>query len=203
MSFKSYFSGFVAVLAMATNTAHADSKYAPANYQVDPMHSKVGFEIPHLVISTVEGRFTKFDGNIELAEKFDKSKVNVTVDMNSIDTGVQKRDDHLKSPEFFDVVKFPNMKFESTAVSGTPEDFKMTGNLTIKGITKKVVFDGKYLGSMKDGYGQDKTAFQAKTKINRKDFGLNWNKILEAGPTVGDEVTIDLRIQAAKIVAKK
>ena len=202
MSFKTSIACLAAVLALTT-TVHAESKYVAANYQVDPMHSKVGFEIPHLVISTVEGRFTKFDGNIELADKFDKSKVNVNVEIASVDTGVQKRDDHLKSPEFFDAAKFPSMKFESTAVSGTPEDFKMTGNLTIKGVTKKVVFDGKYLGSVKDGYGQDKTAFQAKTKINRKDFGLTWNKMVEAGPTVGDEVTIDLRIQAAKVVAKK
>jgi polyisoprenoid-binding protein YceI len=202
MSLKPILTGLVASL-LISSLAQAESKYVAANYQVDPMHSKVGFEIPHLVISTVDGRFTKFDGGIDLAEKFDKSKVNVTVDMSSIDTGVQKRDDHLKSPDFFDVAKHPNMKFESTAISGTPEDFKLTGNLTIKGVTKKVTFDGKYLGAVKDGYGQDKTAFQAKTKINRKDFGLTWNKMLEVGPTVGDEVTIDLRIQAAKTVAKK
>ena len=199
---KSVLTG-LAITLLISSFAQAQGKYTPANYQIDPMHSKIGFEIPHLVISTVEGKFTKYDGNIELAEKFEKSKVNVAVDMNSIDTSVQKRDDHLKSPDFFDVAKYPNMKFESTGVSGTPDNFKITGNLTLKGVTKKVVLDGKFLGAVKDGYGQDKTAFQAKTKISRKDFGLTWNKMVEAGPTVGDEVTIDLRIQAAKVVAKK
>ncbi len=202
MILKSLFTS-LALTVMISSLANAEVKYAPSSYQIDPMHSKIGFEIPHLVISTVEGKFTKYDGTVELADKFEKSKVNVVVDMNSIDTSVQKRDDHLKSPDFFDAAKFPNMKFESTGLTGTPDNFKMTGNLTIKGVTKKVVLDGKYLGSVKDGYGQDKTAFQAKTKISRKDFGLTWNKMVEAGPTVGDEVTIDLRIQAAKVVAKK
>ena len=202
MILKSLFTS-LALTMLISPMASAETKYAPASYQIDPMHSKVGFEIPHLVISTVEGRFTKYDGTIELADKFEKSKVNVVVDMNSIDTSVQKRDDHLKSPDFFDVVKYPTMKFESTGLSGTPENFKMTGSLTIKGVTKKVVLDGKYLGAVKDGFGQDKAAFQAKTKINRKDFGLTWNKMVEAGPTVGDEVTVDLRIQAVKSAAKK
>ncbi len=178
-------------------SALASGKYAPGVYQVDPMHSKVGFEIPHLVISTVEGKFDKYDGSIELADKFEKSKVSVNIDMSSIDTGVAKRDDHLRSPDFFDVAKHPSMKFESLSISGNSEKFKVTGNLTIKGVTRKVVLDGKYLGTVKDGYGNDKAAFQAKTKINRKDFGLTWNQMVEAGPAVGDEVTIDLRIQAA------
>lgn len=190
--------------ALFASPSFAGGKYAAGTYNVDPMHSKIGFEIPHLVISTVEGKFDKYEGSIELADKFEKSRVNVAIDMSSIDTGVAKRDDHLKSPDFFDIAKHPQMKFESTGISGSPENFKVTGNLTIKGVTKKVTLDGKYLGTVKDGYGNDKAAFQAKTKINRKDFGLTWNQMVEAGPAVGDEVTIDLRIQAAGAkVAKK
>lgn len=193
---KQIFTAFLTT-ALFVAPAGAAGKYAAGIYQIDPMHSKVGFEIPHLVISTVEGKFNKYEGSIELADKFEKSKVNVNIDIASIDTGVGKRDDHLRSADFFDAGKFPAMKFESTAVSGTPESFKVTGKLTIKGVTKKVVLDGKYLGTVRDGYGNDKAAFQAKTRINRKDFGLTWSQMVEAGPTVGDEVTIDLRIQAA------
>ena len=187
---------FAAVVAQAAGPA-----YQAGTYNLDPMHSKVGFEVPHLVISTVEGRFTKLGGDIQLGEKFEKSSVKVAVDTDSVDTGVAKRDDHLKSPDFFESKKYPQMKFESTEIAGTPETFKLTGNLTIKNVTKKVTFEGKYLGTVKDGYGNEKAAFNAKTKINRKDYGLTWNNAVEAGPVVGDEVTIDLKLQAAK--AKK
>jgi polyisoprenoid-binding protein YceI len=180
----------------------AQARYAPGSYQLDPAHSKVGFEIPHLVVSTVEGRFTKFDGQIDLAEPFAKSKANVSIDLHSIDTGEDKRDEHLRSPDFFDVKKFPKMTFVSSEFTGTPEAFKLTGNLTLHGVTRKVTLDGKYLGTVVDGYGNQKAAFAAKGKINRKDFGLTWSNIVEAGPVVGDEVTIDLRLQAARPLKK-
>lgn len=187
---------------LTTTTATADTKYQAGSYQVDPMHSKVGFEIPHLVISTVEGKFTQFDGKIELADQFKKSKVEANIDLNSIDTGVAKRDDHLRSPDFFDVKKHPKMIFKSTAIEGAPDSFKMTGDLTIHGVTRKVTFDSKYLGTVVDGYGNQKVAFQAKTVVNRKDFGLAWSSMVEAGPVVGDQVTIDLKIQAARPLEK-
>lgn len=192
----------IALALVLSFPALAQSKYAPGSYQVDPAHSKVGFEIPHLVISTVEGKFNTFSGTVDLAEKFEKSKVTMVAEIASIDTGVAKRDDHLKSPDFFDAKKNPQMKFVSTAVAGSPADFKLTGNLTIKGITKKVTFDAKYLGEVLDGYGNQKVAFSAKAKINRKDFGLNWSSVVEAGPVVGDEVSIDLRLQAARPAKK-
>lgn len=190
---------FTGVSAVAKKeAAKAPEKYSAGSYQIDAAHSKVGFEIPHLVISTVEGKFTKFDGTLELAEKFDQSKVNMTVDMTSIDTAQPKRDEHLKSPDFFDIAKHPTMKFESLSLKGKPESFKLTGNLTIKGVTKKVDFDAKYLGTVVDGYGNQKAAFTAKAKISRKEFGLTWNNVVEAGPVVGDQVTLDLRLQAGR-----
>jgi polyisoprenoid-binding protein YceI len=192
----------IAGLAFSTLSAMAQSKYAPGSYQLDPAHSKVGFEIPHLVVSTVEGRFTKFEGQIDLAEPLAKSKANVSVDLSSIDTGEDKRDEHLRSPDFFDVKKYPKMTFVSSEFIGTPESFKLTGNLTLHGVTKKVSLDGKYLGTVVDGYGNQKAAFAAKGKINRKDFGLTWSNMVEAGPVVGDEVTIDLRLQAARPMKK-
>lgn len=180
--------------------ASAKKAQAPAvgAYDVDVMHSKVGFEIPHLVISTVEGRFTQMSGEVQVAENFSKSSVNASVDMKSVDTAVKDRDDHLRSADFFDVEKHPKMSFKSTAVQGSPEKFKLVGDLTIKGVTKKVSFDAQYLGSAADAYGNVKAAFKATAKINRKDFGLTWSKMVEVGPVVGDEVTLTLNIQAAQ-----
>ena len=187
----------ILILSFAVS-AQAASKIEAGKYGIDPMHSKVGFEIPHLVISTVEGKFKAFSGTLVLDEKFEKSKLNADVDMTSIDTSVVDRDDHLKSPDFFDVAKYPKMTFTSTAITGKPEAFKLTGDLTVKDKTKKVTFTGKYLGTVKDAYGNTKAAFSATTKISRKEFGLSWSKMVEAGPVVGDEVTIELKIQAAK-----
>ena len=174
------------------------AKYDAGSYNIDQAHSKVGFEIPHLVISSVEGRFNKFDGVIVLDKDFQKSTFKSSVDVGSIDTGEKKRDDHLLSPDFFDAKKFASMTFVSSEVKGTPEGFKLTGDLTIKGVTKKVTFDSKFLGQVKDGYGNQKVAFHGTTKINRKDFGLTWSQAVEAGPIVGDTLEIVLSIQAGK-----
>jgi polyisoprenoid-binding protein YceI len=176
----------------------AGDSYTPGNYQLDAMHSKVGFEVPHLVISSVEGRFNEYQGDFTLAPKFTDSKLAVSIDSKSIDTAIQKRDDHLRGPDFFDVAKYPKITFKSKRIQGTPESFKVIGDLTMKGVTKEVVLDGKFLGSVKDGYGNLKAAFQANTQVHRKDFGLTWNNMVEAGPAVGDDVTISLKIQGAK-----
>ncbi|MGZ3652471.1 MAG: YceI family protein [Bdellovibrionota bacterium] len=196
---KSIFS----LLAFFAATTAFAADYRPGAYDLDAAHTKLGFEVPHLVISTVEGRFSKFSGKVDLAEKFEKSKFTVLVDTSSVDTGVTKRDDHLRSADFFDVQKFPEMKFESTEIKGKPESFKLTGNLTIHGVTKKVVFESKYLGAVNDGMGSQKVAFRGKTKINRKDFGLKWGAVMEAGPVVGDEVSLDLSVEAGHPADKK
>ncbi|MFZ3228952.1 MAG: YceI family protein [Pseudobdellovibrio sp.] len=190
-------------LFFALTATAAESKMAAGKYEVDAAHSSVAFEVPHLVISTVEGKFTKMEGTIDLNEKFEKSSVKATAEIASVDTGNEKRDGHLKSADFFDAAKNPKMSFESTELKGTPESFKLTGNLKIKTTTKKVTFEGKYLGSVKDGQGQEKVAFKATTKISRKDFGLTYGAMVEAGPVIGDEITITLKIQAAKVVATK
>ncbi len=179
---------------------------APAKagtYAIDQAHSTIGFDISHMVISSVDGRFKNFEGSITVADKFEKSNVKANVDVNSIDTGNGKRDEHLKSPDFFDVAKFSKMTFESTSIKGSPESFKMEGKLTLHGVTKPVTFDGKYMGAINDGMGNDKVAFTASAKINRKDFGLAWNKAIEAGPIVGDELTISIKIEAGHPAAKK
>ncbi len=183
---------------LVASVAVASTSYQPGKYEIDTAHSSVGFEVPHLVISSVEGKFTTFIGTIDLNKNLEKSKVEVTIDPKSIDTGNSKRDDHLRSADFFDVEKAPKMTFKSTSVKGTPDNFEIVGDLTMKGVTKKVTLKGKYLGTVKDGFGNEKTAFVAETQLNRKDFGLNWNSMVEAGPVVGDTVTVRLKIQAAK-----
>jgi len=167
-------------------------------YKIDPSHTKVGFEIPHLVISSVEGRFTTFDGELDLKEKFSESKVTATINIDSIDTANADRDNHLKSADFFDSGKYPKMTFKSKKIIGTSEKFKLIGDLTIKDKTKEVTFQGQFQGTVKDAYGNTKAAFQASTEINRQDFGLTWNKLVEAGPAVGNEVKITLKVQATK-----
>ncbi len=189
-------------LAVVTQT-QAATPIAAGKYNLDPMHSKVGFEVAHLVISSVEGKFKNFSGVLTVDDKFEKSKVEAEIDISSVDTSVKDRDDHLKSPDFFDAAKYPKMTFKSTSISGTPESFKLTGDLTLKGKTQKVTFTGSYKGSAVDGYGNTKAAFNASAKISRKEFGLTWNKLVEVGPVVGDEITIDLKLQGAKEVAKK
>lgn len=187
-----------AALLISSLSFAAANPYQPGKYEIDTAHSSVGFEVQHLVISSVEGKFNTFSGTIDLSDKIEKSKVDVTIDPKSIDTGNNKRDDHLRSADFFDVEKAPKMSFKSTSVKGTLDNLEITGNLTMKGVTKKVTLKGKFLGNVKDGFGNEKVAFVADTEINRKDFGLNWNSMVEAGPVVGDKVTVRLKIQAAK-----
>lgn len=173
-------------------------------YQIDPTHSKIGFEIPHLVISSVEGSFNQFRGTIDLNEqRFSRSKVNASIDVKSISTGVKKRDNHLLSKDFFEATKYPKMTFKSHKIKGNKSKFKLTGDLTIKDKKRRVTFDGKFLGTVKDGYGNLKAAFVLTTTINRKDYGLTWGSVVEAGPVVGDDVKITLKIQAARPIVKK
>ena len=188
-------SGLILGLSLS---AFADAKYTAGVYDIDPMHSKAGFEVPHLVISSVEGKFKTYEGKIDLNKDFSKSTVEAVLDAKSIDTGVEKRDEHLRSADFFNTAEFPQIKFKSTKIQGKPDKFKLIGDLTIRGVTKSVVLDSKYLGSVVDGYGNSKVAIEGKTVINRKDFGLSWNSVVEAGPVVGDKITIELKIQAAR-----
>lgn len=183
----------------SNKASQASQTYTAGSYQLDPMHSKIGFEVSHLVISTVEGKFTKVEGSINLAPEFQNSVFQAKIDASSIDTGVGQRDDHLRSADFFNVSENPSLDFQSTQVLGTLEKFKIIGDLTIRGVTRQVILESKYLGTVTDGYGNEKIAIQAKAKINRKDFGLTWNSLVEIGPVVGDEISLDLRIQAARI----
>jgi polyisoprenoid-binding protein YceI len=167
-------------------------------FAIDTAHSKVGFEISHLVVSSVDGQFDKFSGTIEVADKMDKSKVNVEIDANSISTANGDRDTHLKSADFFDAKKYPKITFKSKSITGTPEAMKIVGDLTMHGETHEITLDGKFKGAVKDMQGKERAAFEANGKMDRKTFGLKWNKAIEAGPVVGDEVTMNFKVEAVR-----
>ncbi len=192
------------LLSSLSFAAGTGPKIEAGSYSLDTAHSKVGFEISHLVISSVEGRFNGYTGSVVMGPKIEDTKINADIDVATIDTGNGDRDKHLKSPDFFDAAKFPKITFVSKKVTGTPDKLKLTGDLTIRGVTKTVTLDGKYQGVVNDPFGNTKIAFKANGKISRKDFGLLWNKAVEAGPVVGDEVALAFAIEAGKpTVAKK
>ena len=166
-------------------------------YTLDTSHSTVEFLVKHMMIAKVRGRFASFQGQIELAPGSDVPQaVSATIDVASVDTREAQRDTHLKSADFFDAEKFPNLTFESTRVEGTAEDFKIHGNLTIHGVTREVALAGGFEGRGADPWGGQRVGYTAHTTINRKDFGLSWNAALETGGVlVSDEVRIELNIE--------
>jgi polyisoprenoid-binding protein YceI len=170
-----------------------------STWTIDPDHSNVGFKVRHLMVSNVKGNFDKHTGTVELDDKdITRSKVEVTIDTASINTNVQKRDDHLRSADFFDVAKYPTMTFASKKVANAGKNkLKITGDLTLHGVTRQVVLDAELLSKeSKDPWGNIRRGTTATTKIDRKDFGLTWNKALETGGVVvGDEITITLEIE--------
>ncbi len=166
---------------------------------IDKSHSEVGFEVRHL-LSKVRGRFSEFAGTITVdAAQPAHSRVDVTIDAASIETADTNRDVHLKSDDFFSVANYPALNFVSTSITSVGDNrYRVEGDLTIRGVTKRAVLDTEYLGEAKDPWGREKVAFEARTLVNRKDFGLNWNAALETGGfLVGDQVTVTLSIQAA------
>lgn len=178
-------------------------------WAIDASHAEVGFSVRHLMISTVRGRFGGISGTVTLDESNpNASKVDVSIDVSTIDTRQEQRDAHLRSADFFDVANYPTMHFVSKRIDGdVTDEFKVIGDLTIRGVTREVTLDVKAEGRGKDPWGGERAGFSAKGKLNRADFGLTWNQALEAGGVVvGDEVklTIDAEVikqQPAEVVA--
>ena len=174
-----------------------------STYQIDPAHTQIIFKVKHLGISTVSGRFDDFEGSYNFDDKnIENSNVDAKINATSVNTNKEKRDNHLRSNEFLDVEQFPQITFKSKSIrkgSGA-NNFLVTGDLTIHGITKEVVLNANYEGSVdKDPWGNARSAFTADTAINRKDFGLVWNKVLESGQfLVGDEIRIILEVEGIK-----
>jgi polyisoprenoid-binding protein YceI len=188
----------LALLVLLAAAAAPPSSLA-TRYEVDDQHTSVTFSVRHL-FTEVEGRFQTFDGEIVFDPAApEQTTIKGTIDAASIDTNVQKRDEHLRSADFFDVAKYPKIAFASTGVTDIDKATnkgKILGNLTMHGVTKPVVLDAQFLGAATDPWGNRKAGFAATTTINRKDFGLGWNKALESGGLlVGDEVTIRINVE--------
>ena len=171
-----------------------------ANWSFDPAHSSIGFSVRHLMISKVRGHFNKWEGTFDYDEADPtKSKLSVRIDAASIDTREEKRDAHLRSPDFFDAAKYPALTFESTRIERDSDDYVVTGNLTIRDVTRAVQLKVESLGRTKDPWGGERAGFSAGTKINRKVYGLHWNQTLETGGLlVGEEVKIFLELELVK-----
>lgn len=174
-------------------------------WNIDPSHSAIAFSVRHMVVSKTRGRFTKWSGQLRFdAANPAASSVEVNIDPASLDTADAQRDAHLRSPDFLDVEKYPSASFGSRKVEVVAEDrYRVTGDLTLHGIRKQVVLDVTYEGAGKDPWGGERAGFVATTAIDRKDFGLVWNKALETGGVlVGDKVELTLEIEAVKQAAQ-
>lgn len=167
---------------------------------IDPTHSEIQFKVKHLVISTVTGSFKTFEGTVESeTEDFEGAKVSFSADIASIDTNMSQRDEHLKSGDFFDAEKYPKLTFSGVLTSKGDESYSLSGDLTIKNTTKPFTFAVEYGGNMTDFYGQNKAGFEISGKLNRKEFGLEWSAVTEAGGVVvGDEVKLIANVQVVK-----
>lgn len=172
-------------------------------WQIDASHSHVGFSVKHMMIATVRGTFNAYQGTLELdPQDLTRSKIAGEIDVASIDTREPKRDEHLRSADFFDAENHPKISFQSkqiTHVAGN--EYKVTGDITIRGITQEIVLDVEYAGIHKDPWGGTRTGFTVTGALNRKDFGLTWNAALETGGVlVGDKIKLELEIEAVQQV---
>ncbi len=167
-------------------------------YEIDPSHSAIDFVVRHLVAAKVRGGFQSFTGSIVIGDAPEQSSVDVEIDVASIDTGVEDRDAHLRSADFFDVENQPTASFVSTAVTPKSDgDYVVSGDLTIAGVTRPVSLDLEYAGAVVDPWGNDRIVFSATTEINREDFGLTWNQALETGGVmVSKTAKIEIDVQA-------
>ena len=169
-------------------------------WKIDPAHTQAEFSVKHLMIATVRGHFGNVNGTVTI-ENDDPTtaKIDVSIDATSLDTRDEKRDAHLRSPDFFNVEKYPTITFKSTKVERSGDDFRVTGDLTIAGVTRPVTLQVEEGGRARDPWGNEKAGFSATTKIKRSEFGLTWNVALEAGGVlVGDDIKISIEAQLVK-----
>lgn len=180
-------------------TSLASTSVFAAKYDLDRAHTNIAFKAPHLMVSKVRGQFSEFTGSFDFDEQTMKlNDVAVSIKTDSVNTHEKDRDKHMRSPDFFDVAKYPEMTFKSTKVhydKGIPD--KVEGDLTIRGITKRVTLDVDYEGAITDPMGNRVVSFEAETEVNRKDFGMTWNKALDKGGfVVGDKIKIEIQGEA-------
>lgn len=172
----------------------------PGDWQLDPVHTSVEFVARHLMVSKVRGRFTGVTGTIHVAEDPAESWVEVEIDTSTVATGDEKRDEHLRSPDFFDVERYPKITFRSTKLEGeSPGRFLVHGDLTVHGVSRPVSLEAEYHGWTQSPFGDQRAGFSATTEVNREDFGLTWNVAIESGGVlVGKKVRLDFEIEAVK-----
>ena len=194
MKFRVFIFSALAVVMAAGAVFSADT------YSIDMSHSYAGFSVRHLVITNVKGNFNNFSGEITFDENdMSKSSANVTIDVASINTYNTDRDKHLRSADFFDVEKYPEMTFVSTGVKKDGDDMILDGKLTMHGVTREISIPFEFLGKVTDPWGNERIAFEGKTKLSRKDYGMTWSQTIETGGlVVGDEIKIELQIEAVK-----
>ena len=172
-----------------------------STWTIDSAHSSAEFAVKHMMVSTVKGRFRAVEGAVRIDEANPaNSIVSAAIDVASVDTGVEQRDEHLRSDDFFNASAFPKITFRSTDLAQTPGgEWKLTGDLTIRDVSRSVTLDVEFEGRGIDAYGKDRAGFSAETKINRKDFGVNWNGLIEAGGVVvSDSVKIALNVEIVR-----
>jgi polyisoprenoid-binding protein YceI len=186
---------------MSIATSPATQSPTRTTWQIDPSHSLVEFSVRHMMFSTVKGRFTSLQGSIvDVADDPSQSSVEVSIDATSVTTGDGNRDGHLRSADFFNVEQYPTISFTSGRIQGSRDRFTVTGELTINGVGREVVLDVTFNGVGTNPWGKTVAGFSAETKINRKDWGLNWNAPLEAGGVlVSDQVKLNLEVQATRV----
>lgn len=187
-------------------SAPITSAPASAAWHVDPSHVEAGFAVRHLMISTVKGRFSGISGRVTVTgDDFATASVEATIDVNTIDTREPKRDEHLRSADFFDVARFPTMTFRSRRVDrSTKNHYRLIGDLTIRDVTREVVFDVMGEGLVRDPWGSERAGFSATAVLNRKDFGLTWNVALETGGVlVGDDVKLSIDVELVRQVTSQ
>lgn len=186
---------------MSTATAELDLDQLTGDYTIDPAHTRIGFQARHAMVTKVRGQFLDFEGGVHLdPSNPDKSSAHLIIQAKSLTTGNEQRDEHLRSNDFFAMDQYPEIKFNSTKVEKIDdENLRLTGDLTIRGVTRPVTVDFEYLGAAVDPWGNLRIGFEGKTTINRKDWGVNWNAALEAGGVlVSEKVTIELDVSATK-----
>ena len=195
------------VLSLAASHALAQAPAKPAapaktpagltEWTIDPSHSHIGFSVPHMVVSEVEGKFKQWKGTVQLDEKaLDKSQVSFTIEAASIDTADAKRDEHLLSPDFLDAKKFPQLSFKSTKITKAGTGYTLQGNLTIHGVTKPVSLTATVSDALTSPWGNLVRAVKITGKLDRGDFGLKWNKTLDKGGLlVGDKVDLNIKLE--------
>jgi len=181
------------------------SAVAAEKFDIDQAHSYVGFSVRHMVVSNVKGNFTDFSGTIMFDEKdMTKSSVKVNIKTASVNTSNDKRDEHLRNPDFFDVEKYPEMIFESSKIEKKGDDYIMHGFLTMHGINREIAIPFDMLGRTTGFQGEDRIGFEGSAKLNRKDYGISFGAVMETGGlVVGDEVKIDLQIEAFRMPSEE